>query len=96
MLTAVAVLLPLLLWSRARVPAAVRVATRASMVVFAQGTAIALVFTGVNREMDFCTSWGDLFGTDGYVTAAPDLGPDGLGGKKAGQVMAEPKVHQAF
>ncbi|MCY0932890.1 alpha/beta hydrolase [Streptomyces sp. H34-S4] len=95
-LTAVAVLLPLLLWSRARGPAAVRVAIRASMVVFAQVTAIALVFTGVNREMDFYTSWGDLFGTDGYVTAAPDLGPDGLGGKKAEQVKAEPKVHQAF
>ncbi|MFJ6794845.1 alpha/beta hydrolase [Streptomyces sp. NPDC091268] len=95
-LTALAVLLPLLLWGRARGPAVVRVATRASMVVFAQATAIALVFIGVNRDMNFYASWGDLFGTGTYVTAAPDLGPDGLGGKKAAEVKAEPKVHQAF
>ncbi|MFD9359110.1 alpha/beta hydrolase [Streptomyces sp. NPDC060031] len=95
-LTAIAVLLPLLLWSKARGPAVVRVATRASMVVFAQATAIALVFIGVNRDMTFYASWGDLFGTGKYVTAAPDLGADGLGGKKAAEVKAEPKVHQAF
>lgn len=95
-LTAIAVLLPLLLWSRARGPAVVRVATRTSMVVFAQATAIALVFVGINRDMNFYASWGDLFGTGKYVTAAPDLGPDGLGGKKAEQVKEEPKVRQAF
>ncbi|WUH76283.1 esterase family protein [Streptomyces sp. NBC_00435] len=95
-LTVIAVLLPLLLWSRARGPAPVRVATRASMVVFAQATAIALVFIGVNRDMTFYASWGDLFGTGKYVNTAPDLGPDGLGGKKAEQLNEAPKVQQPF
>ncbi|MEU9252793.1 alpha/beta hydrolase-fold protein [Streptomyces sp. NPDC048270] len=92
-LTLIAVVLPLAVWSKVRGPAAVRVASRALMVVFAQVTAIALVFIGVNRDMNFYASWGDLLGTGTYVTAAPDLGPDGLGGKKA---EAAPKVKQAF
>ncbi|MET9957511.1 alpha/beta hydrolase-fold protein [Streptomyces sp. NPDC006326] len=95
-LTAIAVILPLAVWSKVRGPAVVRVATRASMLVFAQATAIALVFLGLNRDMNFYASWGDLFGTGSYVTAAPDLGPDGLGGKKAEQVKGAPKVPQHF
>lgn len=92
-LTVIAVVLPLAVWSKVRGPAVVRVASRGLMVVFAQVTAIALVFIGVNRDMTFYASWGDLFGTGKYVTAAPDLGPDGLGGKKA---ESAPKVKQAF
>ncbi|MFC6983966.1 alpha/beta hydrolase [Streptomyces cirratus] len=92
-LTVLAVLLPLLLWGRARGPVVVRVATRCLMVAFAQVTAVALVFVAVNRDMNFYASWGDLMGTGSYVTAAPDLGPDGLGGKKA---ETEPKVRQDF
>ncbi|MGW0753043.1 alpha/beta hydrolase [Streptomyces sp. NPDC002587] len=92
----IAVVLPLAVWSKVRGPAAVRVATRALMVVFAQVTAIAVVFIALNRDMNFYASWGDLLGTGKYVTAAPDLGPDGLGGKKAAEVKAEPKVKQAF
>ncbi|MET9603788.1 alpha/beta hydrolase-fold protein [Streptomyces sp. NPDC006512] len=95
-LTAIAVVLPLAVWSKVRGPAAARVATRALMVVFAQVTAVVLVFVAVNREMNFYTSWSDLLGTGSYVTAAPDLGPDGLGGKKAEQVREEPKVRQKF
>ncbi|OKK20935.1 esterase [Streptomyces sp. CB00455] len=95
-LAAIAVLLPLAVWGKVRGPAAARLATRALMVVFAQVTAIAVVFVGVNREMNFYASWGDLFGTGTYVTAAPDLGPDGLGGKKAAEVKAAPKVLQEF
>ncbi|MEU7551332.1 alpha/beta hydrolase-fold protein [Streptomyces sp. NPDC044571] len=95
-LTAIAVVLPLAVWSKVRGPAVVRVATRASMLVFAQATAIALVFLGLNRDMNFYAGWGDLFGTGSYVTAAPDLGPDGLGGKKAEQVKEAPKVVQHF
>lgn len=96
LLAALAVVLPLAVWGKVRGPAAVRVATRGLMVVFAQVTAIALVFVAVNRDMNFYASWGDLFGTGKYVTAAPDLGPDGLGGKKASEVKAEPKVKQVF
>lgn len=92
-LTVLAVLLPLLLWGRARGPVLVRVATRCLMVAFAQLTAVALVFVAVNRQETFYASWSDLLGTGSYVTAAPDLGADGLGGKK---VEAEPKVRQDF
>ncbi|MFJ3201905.1 alpha/beta hydrolase [Streptomyces sp. NPDC086989] len=95
-LTAIAVVLPLAVWSKVRGPVVVRVSTRALMVLFAQVTAVALVFIGVNRQETFYNSWGDLLGTGKYVTAAPDLGPDGLGGRKATEVKAEPKVHQDF
>ncbi|WP_342777087.1 MULTISPECIES: alpha/beta fold hydrolase [Streptomyces] len=92
-LTAIAVFLPLAVWSKVRGPAAVRALTRVLMMVFAQATAIALVFIGVNREQNFYTTWGDLVGTGDYVQAAEDLGPDGLGGKKVDEV---PKVRQKF
>lgn len=95
-LTVIAVALPLAVWSKVRGPAALRLAARGTMVVFAQVTAVVLVFVAVNRDMNFYASWGDLFGTGKYVTAAPDLGPDGLGGKKAEEVKAEPKVRQKF
>ncbi|MFJ3928280.1 alpha/beta hydrolase [Streptomyces sp. NPDC090022] len=92
-LTAAAVVLPLVLWSRVRGPAVVRGVTRCLMVVFAQATAIALVFIGINRTENFYASWDDLMGTGDYVTAANDLGPDGLGGRK---IDAQPKVRQEF
>ncbi|MEU3060142.1 alpha/beta hydrolase-fold protein [Streptomyces subrutilus] len=92
-LTALAVVLPLAVWSKVRGPAAVRVLTRTLLVLFAQVTAVALVFVAVNRDQTFYASWGDLFGTGKYVTAAPDLGPDGLGGTK---VAEAPKVRQQF
>ncbi|MFD8980257.1 alpha/beta hydrolase [Streptomyces sp. NPDC059564] len=95
-LTVIAVALPLAVWSKVRGPAALRLAARGTMVVFAQVTAVVLVFVAVNRDMNFYATWGDLFGTGKYVTAAPDLGPDGLGGKKAEEVKAEPKVRQEF
>ncbi|MGW0394100.1 alpha/beta hydrolase [Streptomyces sp. NPDC003042] len=96
-LTAIAVVLPLPLWSKVRGPVVVRAATRCLMVVFAQVMAVALVFVGINRDMNFYASWGDLFGTGKYVTAAPDLGPDGLGGADGKKKAEEaPKVRQEF
>ncbi|MFD8024492.1 alpha/beta hydrolase [Streptomyces lavendulae] len=95
-LTVIAVVLPLAVWSKVRGPAVARLAVRGTMVLFAQTTAVALVFVAINRDMNFYASWGDLFGTGKYVTAAPDLGADGLGGKKAEEVKAEPKVRQKF
>ncbi len=92
-LTAIAVILPLAVWSKVRGPAAARTAQRFLMLAFAQVTAVAVVFVGVNRAEHFYNSWGDLLGTGTYVTAAPDLGPDGLGGKKAEEA---PKVKQVF
>lgn len=96
-LTVLGVVLPLALWSRVRGPAAVRVAVRTLMVVFAQATAVTVVFVGLNREMNFYASWGDLFGTATYVTAVPDLGPDGLGAAGATTVREQqPKATQEF
>ncbi|MFI5620618.1 alpha/beta hydrolase [Streptomyces sp. NPDC051567] len=92
-LTAIAVLLPLAVWSRMRGPAVVRAGGRVLMVVLAQALAVVLVFVGINRSANFYASWDDLLGTGDYVTAAKDLGPDGLGGAKAAE---RPKVRQEF
>lgn len=79
-LAAVAVLLPLAVWSRVRGPALVRGAARLLMVLFAQATAITLVFLLVNNSNNLYDNWGDLLGTGDHVQAAADLGPDGTGG----------------
>ena len=49
-LSVVAVALPLALWSRIRGPRALRAAARLLMVLFAQGTAVAIVFVLVNTQ----------------------------------------------
>lgn len=92
-ITAVSLLLPLLIWSRVRGAAAVRWAVRGTMVLFAQASAILLVFVMVNNTDGLYDSWGDLLGTDSHVLAAPDLGPDGTGGRR---VSAGPKERQEF
>jgi hypothetical protein len=92
-LSVVAVLLPLLLWSRVRGPRVVRAAARVSMVLFAQGTAVALVFTLVNNANSLYDNWGDLLGTSDHVDTAADLGASGTGGIALEQL---PKVRQTF
>ncbi|MGY1497390.1 alpha/beta hydrolase [Streptomyces sp. QTS52] len=92
-LVAVAVLLPLALWSRVRGPALVRGAARLLMVLFAQATAVTLVFLLVNDSNNLYDTWGDLLGTGDHVQAAADLGPDGTGGIS---LRGLPKVRQTF
>ncbi|WP_329270625.1 alpha/beta hydrolase [Streptomyces sp. NBC_01451] len=92
-LVAVAVLLPLALWSRVRGPALVRGAARLLMVLFAQATAVTLVFLLVNNSNNLYDNWGDLLGTGDHVQAAADLGPDGTGGISLRRL---PKVRQTF
>ncbi|GAA3904688.1 alpha/beta hydrolase-fold protein [Streptomyces lacrimifluminis] len=92
-LVAVAVLLPLALWSRVRGPALVRGAARLLMVLFAQATAVTLVFLLVNDSNNLYDNWGDLLGTGDHVQAAADLGPDGTGGISLREL---PKVRQTF
>ncbi len=92
-LAAVAVLLPLAVWSRVRGPALVRGAARLLMVLFAQATAITLVFLLVNNSNSLYDSWGDLLGTGDHVQAAADLGADGTGGISLRDL---PKVRQTF
>jgi enterochelin esterase-like enzyme len=92
-LFAVALILPLVLWSRMRGPKALRAATRVLMLLFAQGTAVALVFVLVNNANSLYDNWGDLLGTGNHVQQAANLGADGTGGIA---VRKLPKVKQNF
>src|SRR5690348_6099856 len=51
------------LWNRLRCPRAVKGVARFGMLVTCQLTALAAVGAYVNRDFEFYTSWGDLFGT---------------------------------
>jgi enterochelin esterase-like enzyme len=92
-LSVVAVLLPLFLWSRLRGPRALRAAGRLLMVVFAQGTAVALVFVLVNNQNNLYDDWADLLGTGDHVQQAADLGADGTGGIALKRL---PRIRQHF
>lgn len=92
-LVAVALILPLFLWSRIRGPLILRHAARMVMLLFAQATAITLVFVMVNNSNNLYDNWSDLLGTGNHVAQAADLGPNGTGGI---QVSTLPKVHQTF
>ncbi|MCS0604128.1 esterase family protein [Streptomyces sp. LP11] len=92
-LSVVALILPFVLWSRLRGPKALRAAGRALMLLFAQGTAVTLVFVLVNNQNNLYDSWADLFGTGDHVQQAADLGRDGTGGIA---VKRLPKVRQTF
>ncbi|MEV1063765.1 alpha/beta hydrolase-fold protein [Streptomyces sp. NPDC050263] len=92
-LSVVAVALPLLAWSRLRGPRILRAAARVLMLMFAQGTAIALVFVMVNNANNLYDTWDDLLGTGTHVQQAADLGADGTGGIALDRL---PKVIQKF
>ncbi|WRZ90412.1 esterase family protein [Streptomyces sp. NBC_01007] len=92
-LCAVALLLPLALWSRMRGPAPVRGAARLLMLLFAQGTAISLVFVLVNNANNLYDNWADLLGTGNHVQRAADLGVDGTGGISLKDL---PRMRQTF
>ncbi|MEV6485263.1 alpha/beta hydrolase-fold protein [Streptomyces sp. NPDC051576] len=92
-LTVVALILPLVLWSRLRGPKAVRVAARALMLLFAQGTAVTLVFVMVNNQNNLYDNWADLLGTGNHVQQAADLGKNGTGDISLKRL---PKVRQHF
>ena len=63
------------------------------MLLFAQVTAITVVFVLVNNANSLYDTWDDLLGTGSHVEAARDLGPDGMGGR---QIKHEPKQLQQF
>ncbi|MFE9613377.1 alpha/beta hydrolase [Streptomyces sp. NPDC006012] len=92
-LSVVALILPLVLWSRMRGPKALRVVTRVLMLLFAQGTAVTLVFVLVNNSNNLYDNWADLFGTGSHVQQAADLGRDGTGGLALARL---PRVEQRF
>ncbi|WP_184917066.1 alpha/beta hydrolase [Streptomyces luteogriseus] len=92
-LSVAALVLPLVLWSRIRGPRALRAAARALMLLFAQGTAVALVFTLVNNANNLYDNWADLLGTGDHVQQAANLGADGTGGIALRRL---PRVRQTF
>ncbi|MES5817190.1 alpha/beta hydrolase-fold protein [Streptomyces sp. RG80] len=92
-LAVVALALPLALWSRLRGPRALRAAGRVLMLLFAQGTAVALVFVLVNNSNSLYDNWSDLLGTGNHVEQAADLGANGTGGIALKRL---PKVRQTF
>ncbi|MFG2802181.1 alpha/beta hydrolase [Streptomyces pseudovenezuelae] len=92
-LSVLAVVLPLTLWSRLRGPRIARAAARVLMVLFAQGTAVALVFVLVNNQNSLYDNWADLLGTGNHVQQAANLGADGTGGISLKRL---PKVKQHF
>ncbi|MEU9441754.1 alpha/beta hydrolase-fold protein [Streptomyces sp. NPDC048304] len=92
-LAVVALILPLVLWSRVRGPKSLRAAARLAMLLFAQGTAVTLIFVLVNNQNNLYDNWADLLGTGNHVQQAQDLGSDGTGGIA---VKRLPKVRQAF
>ncbi|MFF5029670.1 alpha/beta hydrolase [Streptomyces collinus] len=92
-LSVVALILPLTLWSRVRGPRPLRTAARVLMLLFTQGTAVALVFVLVNNQNNLYDNWADLLGTGNHVQQAADLGRDGTGGLALKQL---PKVRQVF
>ncbi|MEU4172435.1 alpha/beta hydrolase-fold protein [Streptomyces sp. NPDC026665] len=92
-LCAVALLLPLVLWSKVPGPAPVRAAARLLMLLFVQGTAISVVFVLVNNANNLYDDWADLLGTGNHVQQAPDLGVDGTGGISLKDL---PRLRQSF
>ncbi|WP_329293998.1 alpha/beta hydrolase [Streptomyces pseudovenezuelae] len=92
-LSVLAVVLPLTLWSRLRGPRIARAAARVLMMLFAQGTAVALVFVLVNNQNSLYDNWADLLGTGNHVQQAANLGADGTGGISLKRL---PKVKQHF
>lgn len=92
-LAVVALILPLVLWSRVRGPKPLRAAARVLMLLFAQGTAVTLIFVLVNNQNNLYDNWADLLGTGNHVQQAQDLGRDGTGGIA---VKRLPKVKQTF
>ncbi|MFE9441243.1 alpha/beta hydrolase [Streptomyces sp. NPDC006602] len=92
-LAVAALALPFALWSRIRGPRVLRAGARALMLLFAQGTAVALVFVLVNNSNNLYDNWGDLLGTGDHVQQAADLGANGTGGIALDRL---PKVRQRF
>ncbi|MEU6096007.1 alpha/beta hydrolase-fold protein [Streptomyces sp. NPDC047079] len=92
-LAAVALILPLVLWSRLRGPVLLRHAARVMMLLFTQVTAVTLVFVLVNNANNLYDNWSDLLGTGNHVRQAADLGQDGTGGI---EIKTLPKIRQTF
>ncbi|MFJ2577992.1 alpha/beta hydrolase [Kitasatospora aureofaciens] len=81
-------------WNRVSGPQPLRFGSRLLMVLFAQVTAVTLVFVVVNNDNQLYGSWDDLLGTGSHVRAVPV--PPAEGDGPGGGGPEQPKVIQQF
>ncbi|WP_354643287.1 alpha/beta hydrolase [Kitasatospora camelliae] len=88
----------MLLWSKVRGPQALQVLSRLAMILFAQATAVLMVFVMVNNANLIYGNWDDLLGTGNHVRAVPQLPPADGSGATPGHdgTKQHPKVVQSF
>ncbi|MFE9426007.1 alpha/beta hydrolase [Kitasatospora sp. NPDC006697] len=99
LLVPLSIALLMLCWSRIRGPQAVRFAGRLGMVLFAQVTAVMLVFVLVNNANLIYGGWDDLLGDSNHVRAVPvppAAGDSGGGAAGGGGGSPAAKVVQQF
>ncbi|MGK4581441.1 alpha/beta hydrolase [Kitasatospora sp. HPMI-4] len=75
LLVPLSIVLLMALWGRVGGPKAVRAAGRLGLVLFAQVTAVVMVFVLVNNANQLYATWGDLLGSDSHVRAVPPPPP---------------------
>ncbi|MER5639451.1 alpha/beta hydrolase-fold protein [Kitasatospora sp. NPDC002227] len=97
-LVPVSIAVALLLWGRVRGPKVMQFLARLVMILFAQLTAVTMVFVMVNNANLIYGTWDDLLGTGNHVRAVPQVPADGTaaGGKGSNDAKSEPKVIQQF
>ncbi|MFD7900895.1 alpha/beta hydrolase [Kitasatospora sp. NPDC059722] len=81
-------------WNRVRGPQPLRFGARFGMVVFAQVTAVTLVFVMVNNDNHLYGGWDDLLGTGNHVRAVPV--PPAGDATAAANAPGQPRVIQQF
>ncbi|GAB2746503.1 hypothetical protein [Kitasatospora kifunensis] len=94
LLVPLSIALLMALWGRLGGPKAVQAAGRLGLVLFAQVTAVVMVFVLVNNSNQLYGNWGDLLGTDSHVRAVPP--PPPVGGPAAAMSPDQSKVIQSF
>ncbi|WP_348532789.1 alpha/beta hydrolase-fold protein [Kitasatospora sp. MAP5-34] len=93
----VSIAVALLLWGRVRGPKPLQFLARLVMILFAQITAVVMVFVMVNNANLIYGNWDDLLGTGNHVRAVPQVPADlGTAGKGSNDARTEPKVLQSF
>ncbi|GAA2148641.1 hypothetical protein GCM10009760_40940 [Kitasatospora kazusensis] len=96
-LVPVSIAVALLLWGRVRGPKPLQFLARLVMILFAQITAVLMVFVMVNNANLIYGSWDDLLGTGNHIRSVPVVAADnGTPGKGSSDANSRPKVLQSF
>ncbi|WP_342775456.1 alpha/beta hydrolase [Streptomyces tateyamensis] len=94
LLVPLSVVVLMTVWARVRGPRALQTAGRLGLVLFAQATAVLMVFVLVNNANQLYATWGDLLGSDSHVRAVPV--PPSADGTAAANGPDQPKVVQQW